>query len=253
MRYSVAQLKYSFQEQWQQDVFEQALCDLGFEVFDGSDAYIPTSILQANQDEINALITDTIGVELIGLQDCADEDWNAVWEAEHPAEELPLGVVIVPHCAFGAGHHETTSMLIDALIERQGAFRQVLDMGCGTGVLAIFAKKCGAASVWAVDMDENSVRNTQENAQRNAVCLDVCLGDTPPKGKYDLIVANIHRNILLEQLPLYAQYLYPNGEVWLSGFYSDDIPSLIEKAQEAGLKECGRNKRGEWYMLQLKK
>ncbi len=253
MRYSVAHLRYSFPEQWQQDVFEQALCNLGFEVFDGSDAYIPTTILQARQEEIKALITNTVGVELMNLQDCADEDWNAVWESEHPAEELPLGVVIVPHCAFGAGHHETTSMLIDALIERQEAFPQVLDMGCGTGVLAVLAKKCGAASVRAVDMDENSVRNTQENALRNGVSIEVCLGNTPPKGNYDLILANIHRNILLEQLPLYAQYLNPNGEVWLSGFYSDDIPPLVETAQHAGLKECGRNKRGEWCMLQLKK
>lgn len=253
MRYSVAHLRYSFPEAWQQDVFEQALCDLGFEAFDGSDAYIPTTILRTRQEEIKAMITNTVGVELMNLQDCADEDWNAVWESEHPAEELPLGVVIVPHCAFGAGHHETTSMLVDALIKRQGAFPQVLDMGCGTGVLAIFAKKCGAASVRAVDMDENSVRNTQENAQRNGVSIEVCFGNTPPKGNYDLILANIHRNILLEQLPLYAQYLNLNGEVWLSGFYSDDIPSLVKTAHHAGLKECGRNKRGEWCMLQLKK
>lgn len=253
MRYSVAHLTYSFPEDWQQDVFQQSLGDLGFDTFDGNDAYIPTAALQANKQAIDALIAQTEGVEIVSLQDCPNEDWNATWEEEHPIEELPLGVHIKPRCAFGNGHHETTGMLIEALLDRSNAFHKVLDMGCGTGVLGIIAKKCGATEVCAVDIDENSVRNAQENAELNNVQLDIRLGDTPPEGEYDLILANIHRNIILEQLPAYTRSLLPNGEIWVSGFYAEDIPVLIDKAQQLGLNEVARKQKGNWCMLQLKR
>lgn len=159
MQYSVVHLKYSFAEEWEQDLFEQAMCDLGFEVFDGENAYIQSDIWENIQSATAELIATTEGVEWIGWDDCPDENWNAQWESEHEEVELPLGVHITPHCAFGAGHHETTNMMIEALIEaqEQGYFtqeRHVLDMGCGTGVLGIMAKKCGAASVVAVDIDD---------------------------------------------------------------------------------------------------
>ena len=158
MQYSVVKLKYLFQDTWQQDLFEQDLCDLGFEVFDGENAYIQTSVLEENQEALDALIGNTEGVSLLSIEECEDINWNATWEAEHEIVELPMGVRITPHCAFGAGHHETTSMMIEALMEaqEQGYFaqeRHVLDMGCGTGVLGIMAKKCGATSVVAVDVN----------------------------------------------------------------------------------------------------
>ena len=154
MQYTVAHLKYNFTQEWQQELFEQAMCDMGFEVFDEADAYIQTAVLEEQRSEIEALIADTAEVELMGWEACPDENWNAQWEAEHEIVELPLGVRITPHCAFGAGHHETTGMMITALIEAQesgwfAADRAVLDMGCGTGVLGIMAKKCGAAEVVA--------------------------------------------------------------------------------------------------------
>ena len=170
MQYSVVHLAYSFAQEWEQDLLEQALCDIGFEVFDGENAYIQTSILEDNQETIEALLADTKGVELLSIELCEDINWNAQWEAEHEMIELPLGVRITPHCAFGAGHHETTSLRIAALVkaQEQGWFvkeRNVLDMGCGTGVLGIMAKKCGATKVVAVDIDDRSVANTLENAQ----------------------------------------------------------------------------------------
>ena len=178
MQYSVVHLKYSFAQEWEQDLLEQALCDIGFEVFDGENAYIQTSVLGDNQEAIQDLIADTEGVELLSIELCEDINWNAQWEAEHEIIELPLGVRITPHCAFGAGHHETTSMMIEALLQakEQDWFapnRNVLDMGCGTGILGIMAKKCGASQVVAVDIDDKSVANTLENAQSNAVELDV--------------------------------------------------------------------------------
>ena len=258
MLYSVVHLKYTFAETWQQDLFEQAMCDIGFEVFDQSNAYIQTSVLSANKALLNTLIADTEGVEMLGIEECEDINWNAAWEAEHEVEELPFGVRITPHCAFGAGHHETTSMMIEALLEAAENYRLdrnalVLDMGCGTGVLGIMAKKCGAAHVVAVDIDDKSVTNTLENAAANHVKLDVRLGDTPPAGEYHLILANIHRNILVAQIPLYAQYLKHGGEVWLSGFYADDIPYLMEAAEAVGLQHVETQSKNEWQWIRLKK
>lgn len=258
MQYSVVRLAYSFAEEWEQDLLEQALCDIGFEVFDGENAYIQTTVLEENLDALEALIADTEGVELQGIEPCEDINWNAQWEAEHEIVELPLGVRITPHCAFGAGHHETTSMMIEALIEAQESSwfeqeRYVLDMGCGTGVLGIMAKKCGATHVVAVDIDDKSVANTIENAQANEVELDVRLGSTPPDGTYDLILANIHRNILVEHMPAYAQNLTMGGELWLSGFYDEDIPHLQQAAESTGLQHIETKERGDWSWMKCTK
>ena len=258
MQYSVVHLTYSFAEEWEQDLLEQALCDIGFEVFDGADAYIQTAVLEENQEALQTLIADTEGVALLGIEECEDINWNAAWEAEHEIVELPMGVRITPHCAFGAGHHETTSMMIEALLEakEQGFFlteRHVLDMGCGTGVLGIMAKKCGATSLVAVDIDDKSVANTLENAEANNVTIDVRLGSTPPDGAYDLILANIHRNILVEHMPAYAKSLQQGGELWLSGFYAEDIPHLQQAAEAAGLQHIETKERGDWRGLKCTK
>lgn len=258
MQYSVVHLNYSFTEDWQQELLEQDLCDLGFEVFDGSDAYIQTAVLDDNNEAIQALLSEAEGVTLLSIEQCEDINWNAAWEAEHEIIELPLGVRITPHCAFGAGHHETTSMMIQALLQAKesGFFAHpttVLDMGCGTGVLGIMAKKCGATNVIAVDIDDKSVANTHENAQTNQTDLDIRLGSTPPDGTFDLIMANIHRNILIQQMPTYAQILAPNGELWLSGFYAEDIPYIVAAAEEEALYLTHTYTRGEWQMLQFDK
>ena len=258
MQYSVVHLAYSFAEEWEQDLFEQSLCDIGFEVFDGSNAYIQTSVLVKNKEALEELIAETEDVDLIEIEQCEDVNWNATWEAEHEIVELPLGVRITPHCAFGAGHHETTSMMIEALIDRQeqGWFAQprtVLDMGCGTGVLAIMAKKCGATNVVAVDIDDKSVANSNENAVANAVQIDVHLGSTPPNGSFDLILANIHRNILVEQMPVYANILKEDGELWLSGFYANDIPVLSHAGETVGLHVMETRSTNEWQWLRLKR
>lgn len=250
MRYSVATLDMHFAEEWQADVFVQALFDLGFDTIDGNRAYIPTSMLDAQRQALDALIDSTEGVALLGLEDCPDENWNAAWEAEHPVQELPLGVKIVPHCAFGAGHHETTSMMIDALLETDLKGLSVLDHGTGTGVLAIFAKRRGADRVLAVDIDEKSVENARENAALNGVEIDVRLGSTvPEEGSFDLIMANIHRNILLANMPSYAAHLNPGGQVWLSGFYATDCDALRQAAEENGLEVTALRANGEWQWM----
>ena len=292
MQYSVAHFQTSFAEQWQADVFAQSLCDIGFDTIEDTpsdndnsqmvncpivqslSAYIPTAHLDI--PALQALVAQTEGVSLLSVEECPDENWNAVWESEHAAEQLPMDVVIIPHCAFGAGHHETTGMMIDALMERDLTGYQVLDNGCGTGVLGIFAAKRGADSVLAIDIDDKSVENTRENAARNGVTICALQGTLetladarvrPDKSglkdqiansqivncqivkSFDLILANIHRNILLSQLPLYAQL---SKEVWLSGFYEQDAPTLIAAAEKVGLHVVGHNQRNGWSMLQLR-
>lgn len=244
MQYCVAHFAFRFAEDWQADVFTQALFDMGFDTMDGEDAYIPAAIFRTCQVPFQQLLAETEGVQLISVEECPDGNWNAVWEAEHPIEQLPLGIQIVPHCAFGAGHHETTGMMINALLHTDLSHQVVLDNGCGTGILAIYAAKRGAERVVAVDIDEKSVHSAKENAIRNQVEIEVVQGSTPPPcadRPYDLIMANIHRNILLQQMPLYAQLLRKGGELWLSGFYAEDCQQIIEHGKAHGLIHTNTN------------
>ena len=256
MQYTVIHLAYNFTEDWQQPIFEQELADMGVEVFDQSDAYIQTNILAECKQQIEEFINQYPDVTLLDYEECPDQNWNAQWEAEHQPILLPLGVRITPHCAFGAGHHETTSMMVNAIIEAQQQQRfhhdtHVLDMGCGTGILAIMAKKCGAGHVLAVDIDDKSIANTIENASDNATQIDTLLADTPPQGQYDFILANIHRNILIAHMPYYAQYLKNSGELWMSGFYEQDISYIVQEAQAYGLQHTNTYAQGEWRMITL--
>lgn len=251
MRYHVAHIATQFDEEWKRDVFEQELFDLGFDTIDGEDCYIQSELWSTRQPEIEALCEATEGVNLRAVEACEDRNWNAAWEAEHPVQELPLGVTIVPHCAFGAGHHETTSMMIDALLQTDLTGKSVLDHGTGTGVLAIFAKKRGAAQVTAVDIDEKSVQNAKENAELNHVDINVQHSSICDLTFVicDLILANIHRNILLEYMPAYAKSLRAGGELWISGFYEEDCPALIAAAQKEGLQHKHTFCNNEWRMI----
>ena len=279
MKYHVLHITTDFAEEWQKEVFDQELCDLGVDTIDDAglepeqaghaDYYIPSDLWEQNQDAIQAQISDTEGATLLSVDAVPDENWNAVWEAEHPVQELPLGVKIIPHCAFGAGHHETTAMMIEALINFKSQISNlkfnVLDNGCGTGVLGIFAKKLGAAHVLAVDIDDKSVQNTLENAALNGVELDVRLGSVNEQGErsvlcqtegrsvFDLVLANIHRNILLAQMPIYARIIREGGEVWMSGFYETDCPALEEEAKKNGLRLIEVRANGEWRMMRCQK
>ena len=253
MRYHVIHIETRFAEEWQADVFAQQISDLGVDTIDENDYYIPSELLESQISNIQSLIAETEGAMLLGIEACPDENWNATWEAEHPMQELPLGIRIVPHCAFGAGHHETTSLLINTLLSAHLTDKNVLDHGTGTGVLAIFAKKLGARYVLANDIDDKSVENAKENAALNHEEIDVRLGDTVPEGQYDLILANIHRNVLLANMSAYAKYLTPNGELWLSGFYESDCPALQAAAESNGLTLIDVLANGEWRLMRCRK
>ena len=253
MRYHVAHINLHFDEQWQEDLFIQSLFDAGFDTFDGQDAYIPSEIWETNQTAIEALFAGEEKAILVGVEACPDENWNATWEAEHPVQDLPLGIRIIPHCAFGAGYHETTSMMIDALMTNELHGKRVLDHGTGTGVLAIFAKRLGAASVVAMDIDDKSVINAQENAALNNENIEVelCKPILDTNRTFDLILANIHRNILLANMHAYANCLAPGGELWLSGFYESDIEALTHEAALYGLHPIETLSNGDWRLVRL--
>ncbi len=252
MKYSVANIDCSHLAEWQTDVLMQQLAELGFDSFEQNDstlrAYIPTNLL--SEESVASVLGEAI---LLSIESCPDENWNATWEASHEIEQLPLGVRIVPHCAFGAGHHETTAMMIDELINADLTCKRVMDHGTGTGVLAIFAAKLGADYVLADDIDENSVRNARENAAFNNVEIDVRMASSLQYSQFNFILANIHRNILLAQMPDFAHALTADGELWLSGFYETDIPVLIAAAADNGLLHIRTRANGEWRMLAFRK
>jgi len=253
MKYHVAHIDLYFEQSWQEDLFVQSLFDAGFDTFDGHDAYIPSEVLEANKTAIEALFAGEEKATLIGMEACPDENWNATWEAEHPVQELPLGIRIIPHCAFGAGYHETTSMMIEALMANDIQGKRVLDHGTGTGVLAIFAKRLGAASVVAMDIDDKSVQNAQENAALNNETIEVelCKSILDTDRTFDLILANIHRNILLSNMHAYADCLVPGGQLWLSGFYEADIEALTREAALYGIHPIETISNGEWRLVRF--
>ncbi|WP_233884017.1 50S ribosomal protein L11 methyltransferase [Tenacibaculum piscium] len=199
-------------------------------------------------------------------------NWNAEWEKNfnqiqvddlvsirapfHENPQLKYDIVIEPKMSFGTGHHETTHMMVQHLINLDVADKKVLDMGCGTGILAIFAEMKGANPIDAIDIDawcyENSVENVTRNNCKN---ISVFEGDSSllTDKKYDVIIANINRNILLNDMKTYTNCLNKTGVLLLSGFYSEDIPIIDAEVSKYGLTLNKTIKRNNWVALQYQK
>ena len=265
------------------EIVEAEIADLGFDSFTVEEpflnAFIPKE--QFSEPNLKTVLSAFDGadfrvshtVELV-----KEQNWNAAWESDFEPvvvggevtvkatyhKDLPrtrYNIVIDPQMSFGSGHHQTTTMMVEQLLEERKALKgkALLDMGCGTGILAIVAAKLGAAvPVHAVDIDPICVRSTKANARRNRVPhkLITVLGDASVliRGQYDYILANINRNILLADMASYVRALKPQGgRIFLSGFYTADIPMLLEKATSLGLTEVSRRSRDDWALLVLKK
>lgn len=206
-------------------------------------------------------------------EEMEDKDWNAEWEKGHQAvlveynggsiwvrapfhphrTDVDYELIIEPKMSFGTAHHPTTYMMLSYVAELDIVGKRVLDMGCGTAVLAILAKMRGAAYVEGIDVDEWAYNNALENAASNGVEISLKLGDaTSLQGNFDIVIANINRNILLNDMERYAAVLNPGGTLLLSGFYQADEGVLIARANELGLTLESKKTRDGWSALQLR-
>lgn len=241
-------------QEWQKDLLIAELGEVGFDTFEdtesGFSAYIPSANLDIQALE-TVLLANVEGYTLdYKVNDIKEENWNALWESNfnpiivddqcyvratfhEPRAEFPYEIVIDPKMSFGTGHHQTTSMMLSFVLENDFESKEVLDMGCGTGILAILASKRGAKSVAAVDYDSICVDSVIENTALNQVTnIEARLGskEVIEGGHFDTILANINRNILLDQLDTYASVIKSGGELYLSGFYEvEDLDILQEK------------------------
>ncbi|MCR8666253.1 50S ribosomal protein L11 methyltransferase [Aestuariibaculum sp. M13] len=197
-------------------------------------------------------------------------NWNEEWEKNfnpivvdnvcsvrapfHEKPDTQYDIIIEPKMSFGTGHHETTHMMIQHILKNDFTNKSVLDMGCGTGVLAILAEMKGAKPIDAVDYDNWCYVNSLENVERNnCEHITVIEGDASvlEGKKYDVIIANINRNILLQDMATYVSCLNENGTLFLSGFYNDDIPVIQEACEKLLLKFAEKFERNHWVALKF--
>ncbi len=245
------------------------LAEIGFDSFndDGNVllAYIPSRDFEADKlhSEIPQLLHDRFSFT---WQIIPDQNWNAVWEENfqpvfiddrcyirapfHPVMPgAEVEVVIEPKMSFGTAHHETTALMIRYSLDIDFSNKTVLDTGCGTGVLAILAAKRNAKAVDAIDIDEWAYNNSIENTERNKTPqINVYLGDASLLiyKEYDIILANINRNILLNDIPVYEKSLNKDGLLYLSGFYLEDLDAISKKCVESGLQYVSHKEENRW-------
>ncbi|HBZ33838.1 MAG TPA: 50S ribosomal protein L11 methyltransferase [Bacteroidales bacterium] len=254
MEYIAVHFDVHFAEGFMNDIFVDTLASIGFESFeDQLIAYIPENIF--SQDALNRVISDFPypGVKATCIEHIVDHDWNEEWEKNyfkpivigdkcvihssfhHDYPHLKYDITIDPRMAFGTGHHATTSLIINTLLEIDLHGKAVLDMGCGTAVLAILSSMRGAETVTAIDVDPGCVNNAKDNVALNRIDnIDVMLGDASSLagGHFDVILANINRNILLMDIPAYMDCLASGGILLMSGFYTEDVQQLEHKLHE---------------------
>lgn len=267
------QYQFNTAPEWQ-DILLAFLGELPFEVFeeteDGLLAYVPTELadeqLDADINDLQSRFELSWSKELL-----PDQNWNEVWESNfqpvivddfcavraefhQPIEGVQHELVIQPRMAFGTGHHATTEMMMRQMRHLHFAGAKVFDYGCGTGILAILAARLGAALTDAVDIEDESYANTLHNAALNgtpqirAYCGTL---HAVPHDTYDIILANINRNVLLETMRPMAERLRAGGTLLLSGILEQDVPVITESAAAQGLHPISRMQQGDWVCMAL--
>ena len=257
------------------EILMAELIEIGFDSFteehNGILAYIQKDLFDDKQlQEINMFSNEAVEISYT-YQEMPNINWNEEWEKNfepinvedqvsiraefHSNQNLPHEIIIQPKMSFGTGHHATTYLMIQQMLDMDFENKTVLDMGCGTSVLAIFAKQKGAGKTVAIDIDEWSVENSKENAARNNVELEISQGTADNLGaeNFDIILANINRNILISDIPTYVSVLNNVGQLLLSGLCFFDVDDILEVCNEHKLTLKRKLQREEWVSLLLEK
>ncbi|MBR5062026.1 MAG: 50S ribosomal protein L11 methyltransferase [Prevotella sp.] len=284
MKYLVAKFDIEAKDSKTMETACDLLCDLlgqvGFEAFEETEEGLDAYILEESFDKKSMDILQEFCLSGVvwsyKVENVEDKDWNETWEqagfdpiiigdkciiydAKHPIPDTlhpQVNVGIDARLAFGTGNHETTRMVISALFDMEVEGRRVLDCGCGTGILGIVASLLGAKEVIGYDIDEWSVENTRHNATINHVGnIEVFHGDarvlSHVSGVFDIVLANINRNVLVADMHHFHDVMAPKACLILSGFYSEDIPILLEEAKKEGLECLSQATDNNWASLVL--
>ena len=262
----------------QGEILAAYLAEYPFDSFDYEkgvfNAYAPTEEMAECRNEVTQLLEEEGFIDYF-FEDIEPQNWNAVWESNFDEVEVRgevlirapfhkerpdykgLEIIIQPMMSFGTGHHCTTQLMIESMLDGSPEGKRVLDMGSGTGVLAIVAAKLGAESVLAVEIDDMAEESVRENIVLNEVAdkvTSVCGDAAAIEGeKFDIVLANINRNILLADMEAYAATLSAGGELIISGFLQEDIAILAKKAKKLGFKQTDLLACDEWQSLRFTK
>lgn len=252
------------------DMFMELLGEIGFDSFmdtdDGFTAYCAeTAFDKEGLDELLQM-EQLADVQVLNKELIPDQDWNATWEASYepaiiddtcrirapfhePDSSYKYDLCIEPKMSFGTAHHETTSQIIKLMLAEDFKGKDVLDMGSGTGVLAILAKKLGSATTVAIDNDEWAYRNALDNIKindENEIVVELGDANSLNNRQFDIIIANINRNILLRDMKEYVKCLKKDGKIFFSGFYEADLVLIRKEAERLGLSYSNHVKKNEW-------
>lgn len=247
---------------------------IGFDNFqETNDGFITNTNTNVDIDAVNDIIKRYKEQSAVSysVNEVAMENWNKKWEESYspiivenkcivrasfhpPQPDYPIEIIINPKMSFGTGHHETTYLMIAAQLTIDHKNKAILDAGCGTGILSILSGKLGATSITAYDKDEWIIGNVQENIKINGIKAEVLLGTLQSitfNSKFDIILANISKNILLLDIPYYARLLMPEGTLILSGFYQNDLQEIEQLALNNSLQLVTTNTKNDWAMAQF--
>ncbi|HKO80221.1 MAG TPA: 50S ribosomal protein L11 methyltransferase [Chitinophagaceae bacterium] len=264
------QIQFQNISQQQSDILIARLNEIGFEGFQEEENELKAFITSTAFDE-NLLQHISSSLQLNFSKTIIEEtNWNQIWESNFdpvivddfvavradfhkPVKKAAFEIVITPKMSFGTGHHATTYMMMQQMREIDFAGKTVFDFGTGTGVLAILAEKLGARAILAIDNDSWSIENTAENITRNGCTkIDLKLADTAiTNDSFDIILANINKNVILDNFQLLAKQLLPGGILLLSGLLAEDKQDILSKAGELNLQLLTAGKRHNWLFIKL--
>ncbi|MEI7586481.1 50S ribosomal protein L11 methyltransferase [Runella sp.] len=259
------------------EILMAELGQIGYESFVETDEGLSAYITEADFDlaQLQQVVDDYQHLTPItfAYEQLETKNWNEEWERNYqpievagqirvrasyhaPDPAFRYDIVIDPKMSFGTGHHETTTLVMEQQLSLDHHDKSVLDVGSGTGILAILAEMLGATRLTAFDIEEWAYLNAVENAELNG-CKHITVFqgtiEDCPAGLYDIVLANINRNILLREIPIYVQFLQPGGTLMVSGFYEFDINDIIQKAEEVDLKLIAQKTLNQWAVIRFEK